>query len=177
MAVCQKSSNKWDRKEKRHIEVQRPSIVGEYNRHMGGIDLLDFLMSRYKITMKSKKWYIKLFFSFCDMIMVMSWLLYKRNVTTAFGSEFKTMDLLQFRSAAAEALCKTGEDPFQRRSPGRPAAKRLVMHEKKRNARNQPNVAIRTDRTGHWPQHIVQKGKCACCSSKARQIFSHVEWL
>ena len=123
MAVCQKSSNKWDRKEKRHIEVQRPSIVGEYNRHMGGIDLLDFLMSRYKITMKSKKWVIKLFFSFCDMIMVMSWLLYKRNVTTAFGSEFKTMDLLQFRSAAAEALCKTGEDPFQRRSPGRPAAK------------------------------------------------------
>lgn len=169
---------RWDRKQKRHIEVQRPSIVGEYNRHMGGIDLLDFLMSRYKISMKSKKWYIKLFYSFCDMIMVMSWLLYKKNMITAFGPDFKKMDLLQFRCSASEALCKTGMDFFQRRSPGRPpATQRLVMHERKRNAPNQPNLAIRTDRTGHWPQHSEQKGKCAFCSSKTKQVFSRVKCL
>lgn len=47
---------RYDRKQKKVIEVKCPYVVQEYNHHMGGVDLLDSLMGRYKIAMKSRKW-------------------------------------------------------------------------------------------------------------------------
>ena len=32
-----------------------PAIVGEYNQHMGGVDLTDMLLALYRISVKSKK--------------------------------------------------------------------------------------------------------------------------
>ena len=36
---------RWDGKEKKMIEVQCPEIINQYNKHMGGVDLCDMLMS------------------------------------------------------------------------------------------------------------------------------------
>ena len=40
-------AKRWSTKEKKHVEIPRPSIVQEYNLHMGGVDLCDMLMSLY----------------------------------------------------------------------------------------------------------------------------------
>ena len=52
-----KQVKRWDRKEKKYIQVNCPAIVVDYNQHMGGVDLFDMLMSLYRLDHKSKKWY------------------------------------------------------------------------------------------------------------------------
>ncbi|XP_049310850.1 piggyBac transposable element-derived protein 3-like [Bactrocera dorsalis] len=40
---------RYDKKNSRYINISRPNVVGEYNRHMGGVDLIDSIMGIYKI--------------------------------------------------------------------------------------------------------------------------------
>jgi len=53
---------RWDRKQKKYVQVTCPAIVREYNQHMGGVDLFDMLMALYKVDHKSRKWYRRIFF-------------------------------------------------------------------------------------------------------------------
>ena len=55
--AVQPSTNvkRWDRKNKVEIQVSCPSAVVTYNKSMGGVDLLDGLLSYYRISVKSKK--------------------------------------------------------------------------------------------------------------------------
>lgn len=49
------TARRWDKKLKKHIDVNRPEIISLYNSGMGGVDLLDQLISYYRIFIKSKK--------------------------------------------------------------------------------------------------------------------------
>ena len=68
------------RKEKTKINIQRPNMVKEYNLFMSGIDLLDGLISYYRITLRSRKWYLKIFFHFIDLGIVTAWIRYKADM-------------------------------------------------------------------------------------------------
>lgn len=50
---------RWCKKDKHFIEVERPEVVRKYNHAMGGVDLLDQLMSYYRTFIKSKKWTLR----------------------------------------------------------------------------------------------------------------------
>lgn len=64
---------KWfDKKLKKHVEVDCPAIIKTYNKHIGGVDLLDELLGRHKIKTKSHKWYIRLFYHMLDVTIVNS---------------------------------------------------------------------------------------------------------
>jgi len=52
------SINRFDKKTKRILDVNCPAIIKDYNSHMGGVDLLDSLIGRYKIKMCTKKRYL-----------------------------------------------------------------------------------------------------------------------
>ncbi|CAI5644706.1 unnamed protein product [Oreochromis niloticus] len=71
--------DRWDRNQKKHITVPCPAVVQEYNKNMGGVDLLDSLIALYRNKVRSKKWYHRLVFHFLDMIIVTTWLLYRRD--------------------------------------------------------------------------------------------------
>ena len=47
--------NRWDRKNKVEIQVSCPTVVVTYYKSMGSKDLLDGLLSYYRIPLKSKK--------------------------------------------------------------------------------------------------------------------------
>ncbi|KAL0151442.1 hypothetical protein M9458_053228 [Cirrhinus mrigala] len=66
----------WDKATKTIIDVERPYIVGTYNKHMGGVDLLDSFAAKYKFPMKSHRWYIYIFWHTIILAVINSWLLY-----------------------------------------------------------------------------------------------------
>ena len=80
---------------------------------MGGVDLLDSIMGRYKIKMRSKKSYFRLFYHFLDMTIVNAWLLYRRVNQNNFP-------LYLFRTEIADCLCRTEKVLSSKR--GRPSA-------------------------------------------------------
>lgn len=62
-----------------------PAAVKEYNRFMGGVDLLDSFIGRHKILLKSKKWYIRIFYYLLDVTVCNAWTLYRfRSVFVLF---------------------------------------------------------------------------------------------
>ena len=70
---------------------------------MGGVDLLDSLIGRYKSKMKSRKWYMGLFCHLLDITVINAWLLYRRcNINEA------VFNLADFRINLASTLCQTG---------------------------------------------------------------------
>lgn len=51
-------------KQKKAIKVPCPAVVREYNKNMGGVDLLDSLIALYRKKIRSKKWYHRLMFHY-----------------------------------------------------------------------------------------------------------------
>ena len=88
--------------DKQRIEVDCPNIVKEYNYHMGGVDLMDGLLGRYHIRMKTKKWTLRLFYHFVDMATVNAYLLYRR-IHSKDSSHLKLPD---FSQEVADVLCR-----------------------------------------------------------------------
>ena len=46
---------RYDRSQKKHVDVDCPAVVGEYNANMGGIDLFDMMFTLYKQRIKSRR--------------------------------------------------------------------------------------------------------------------------
>lgn len=93
---------RYNRKDKSYISIDCPRIIREYNRHMGGVDLMDGLLGRYHITMKTHSASKRLFYHFIDMALVNAYLLFKR----VHGNY--SFNLPDFREEVAEAFCHSG---------------------------------------------------------------------
>ena len=63
----------WDPKIKQHTEVDRPAVIREFNKFMGGIDLMDSYLAKYR------RWYMYLFWHSLMIAIVNAWLLYRRD--------------------------------------------------------------------------------------------------
>ncbi|XP_018020808.1 piggyBac transposable element-derived protein 3-like [Hyalella azteca] len=104
---------RWDKKRNKHIEINRPFVVKEYNKFMGGVDLCDMLIELYRIDFKSKKWYMRIFLYLLDMSVVNSWLLYKRNCHVM---KSKVKSLSDFKEDLAIGLMSPSSTPRGRPS-------------------------------------------------------------
>ncbi|KAJ0175946.1 hypothetical protein K1T71_008120 [Dendrolimus kikuchii] len=86
---------------KKKVDVQCPQIVRQYNKHMGGVDLADMLISLYKIPFKSRRWYLGIFAQLIDICLNNAWLVY-RNQNNA--DKKSKMSLKVFRYKVYESL-------------------------------------------------------------------------
>ncbi|XP_060845894.1 piggyBac transposable element-derived protein 3-like [Rhopalosiphum padi] len=68
---------RFSKTENKTIEIDCQHIVSVYNKHMGGVDLLDNLLGRQKIKIRSRKWYLRIFYHLLDVTVVNSSLLHK----------------------------------------------------------------------------------------------------
>jgi Transposase IS4 len=50
----QTTVNRWDKAKKTYVPVQQPEVIRLYNESMGGVDLLDQLISYYRIFIKPR---------------------------------------------------------------------------------------------------------------------------
>jgi hypothetical protein len=53
----------------------KPQIVGQYNQHMGYVDISDRMANSYSMCRRTFKWTTKLFFHLLDLTVLKSWLL------------------------------------------------------------------------------------------------------
>ena len=125
---------------------------------------MDMLISLYRISIRSKKYYIKIIFHLIELSIVNAWLLYRRHCHQSRLPKKEILSLLQFRVEVAEALL-------------RPSVPKLPVQRGCRTARlssnNQnsplkkpqpapvplPSPDIRFDRFDHWPT-TTNKGRC-----------------
>lgn len=114
-------ADRYDKKEKRKIQINCPKLVKEYNIHMGGVDLMDAHLGRYRIHLKSRKWYMRIFYHLLDLTIINAWILYKQVNIKKNVPKKDIMDLASFRSELADTLCKYSS-PIPR---GRPSSSSL----------------------------------------------------
>jgi len=63
-AIPEDKAKRFDRKSRTTIEITRPYAISEYNRFMGGVDIMDRMIAHYPHGFKNRKWYLRIFFSF-----------------------------------------------------------------------------------------------------------------
>ncbi|XP_058817071.1 piggyBac transposable element-derived protein 3-like [Topomyia yanbarensis] len=127
---------RYDKKTHKRVSIQCPKAVREYNAHMGGVDLMDSLIGRYRITAKSRKWTRRLFNHLLDMTVVNSWIIYKK---VSLEDKSKFLNLREFRLQLADTLCNIGSNVVKRGRPsGSGIAKELQMKKHKGPAQAVP---------------------------------------
>lgn len=143
-APCQR----FNAQQKTKVDVPCPQIVHSYNRHMGGVDLCDMLMSLYRVTHRSRKWYHHIFFYSLNLMIVNSWLIYRQIEDRKGIPKRQQLSLLKFHTDVAESflLLNKGEGRNKRRSYGGAAGD-----------------GPQRDGVGHWPVFLDAQQKCRLC--------------
>lgn len=168
---------RYDRKQKKYLEIDCPQIIREYNKHMDGVDLMDGLVGRYRIRVKSKDIMKRLFFHFVDVAVTNAYILQKRiysercNDSSFDARDDKPLELPVFRRELAESLMTFNEN----RQRGRPSsslsaeARSSPVSMIGKRAKHLP-VDLRFDGLDHFPR-FSKKMWCKCCK-KSQTCFS-----
>ena len=98
------SVERWCSDQKARKEINCPQIIICYNKGMGGVDLADMLIALYRIAVKTKRWYLKIFWHCVNIAKVNAWLLYRRHCDELGIAKKNQMSLLSLFLAIAEAL-------------------------------------------------------------------------
>ncbi|CAG4938141.1 unnamed protein product [Parnassius apollo] len=156
---------RWDKQKSKYATIKRPYVVGEYNRHMGGVDLIDSIMGIYKIRLRSKRWQVRLFYHYLYFTMANAWLLYKRVSKYKKLSASSILSSADFRQEVAVTLCKMVTKSGM---SGRRSLETDIQAKKRKGpAQYVPPMAVRQDQIGHWPQW----------SNKNEMQASKVRWI
>ncbi len=144
-------------------QIACPPVLPGYNRYMGGVDNNDQKASYYRISRKSRRWWLRIFWHFLDVAVVNAHCLYVENRRLAFHPPFlpqPAMDVLAFRSALIHAFC----DGFTARMPtGRPPVA----------APSRQLLAAGNHRLVHVRTLGMPKGRCKhCCARGVRRPSS-----
>lgn len=83
-------------------EFECPTMVKDYNEHMGGVDKSDMLKALYGLDRKCMKWWHRIFFHFVYVTVVNAYLVY--------CAMFEKVSLLTFRRRLAMGLLTLGKD-------------------------------------------------------------------
>jgi len=154
---------KWDRKEKKYVDVMRPFAVSEYNKFMGGVDLCDRMIAHYPHALKSKKFYHRIAFTFLNISIINAWILFKRD-------EKSDMSLLEFKASIACTMIQLCDSREKKR--GRPSISTDELTPKKLKSWIKVEPDIRIDGVGHYPKKMNLKNALRChdkiCNKRTR---------
>ena len=111
---------RWSQKDQKKKNIQCPQLVLQYNKGMGGVDLADMLISLYRTKIKTRRWYIKIFWHLVDMAKVNAWLLYCRHGDQLGIPEKQRLSSLDFALEIAECLITANKEVPMETSTGKP---------------------------------------------------------
>jgi len=169
---------RWDKKNKLYINVKRPEIIQKYNKNMGSVDKLDFLLKIYRTFIKSKKWTLRIMTHCIDMALANSWLEYKKDCEILQVKKTKILDLLHFRQHVGEALILSNKTSSSQKKRGRPSKQAQNQLQPKRLYRPEsvPVEEMRWDKIDHFPVFDEKPNTSRCkylfCKQKSSVLCS-----
>jgi hypothetical protein len=163
------SVRRFSRKERTFVNVPCPAIIHRYNETMGGVDLFDMLMSLYRISVRSNKWYHYVFYYCIHVATINSWLLYRRHEGQRGTLKKDQLSLVSFMASISDGLIRYGQTADRKR--GRPSVQeaRVVGTSAVQPKRCRVDPVIRYDQTGHWPVYHDSRQKCRHCLDLKRK--------
>ena len=132
-------------KGKGKVSVDQPKVISEYNKGMGGVDLLDMLLGSYRPNLRSKKWWWPLFANALNIAVVAAFKIHQKVCVDQLSH-------LDFRIEVAEVMVRANHEA-QRVRLGGPTA-------------SVPGQ-IRLDGVNHTLVPSSQ-GRCIYCKSNTR---------
>ncbi|XP_037048078.1 piggyBac transposable element-derived protein 3-like [Bradysia coprophila] len=162
---------RFDKNSNQKISIDRPEIVQKYNMNMGGVDLMNQMISYYRIFIRSKKWTLRMVSHFIDFSIVQSWIEYKIHCKRAEVPQRQIMDLLAFRMKLAKQLIYFEQT-------GKRNARITLEDVRTKHQRNDKSRECRTDKdirydgSYHLPKYSENRLRCKLesCNSKS-QIY------
>ena len=126
------------------VTVQRPTVIGHYNRHMGGVDLFDQLVQYYPFTRRTRRWTHKLVKYLLQLAIQNAYVLY-----CGYTDDRRKMLHLQFMELVGNALVDFKDEEWPsitegiQRAPDLPVAERadtyrMARPRRQRAARPRP---------------------------------------
>ena len=88
------------------MKVSHPEVIKLYPEAMGGVDLLDQLVSLYPTEIRSRKWTLRMITHAFDLAVINSWLEYRLDTERAGILTKDTLDLLHFKMNVAPCLVR-----------------------------------------------------------------------
>ncbi len=124
------------------LTVPMPNVIKNFNSGMGGVDKLDWIVNKYRIMIRGKKWYWNLVTNWFDLKISNAHILY--NLV-----QERKVDLRDFRRSIAVAHLRT-------------TRKRKIV------APGSPSTSLRYDNMGHFKKTRDAQRRCqgSLCKSK-----------
>ncbi|XP_046399949.1 uncharacterized protein LOC124166462 [Ischnura elegans] len=165
---------RWSKEEKKKIEVPQPYVVKIYNEKMGGVDLCDRFMSYYRCNVRTRKWPVRLFNHFVDLVTVNCWIMNQRHYKKEGTQKKETTSLLDYKMHLGRALTLYDRTEDTQRRRGRPQSNspspnveatgeiEEPMAKLPRKIVSHPIPEVRMDNIGHIPIYIEAKNASKC---------------
>ncbi|XP_037299722.1 piggyBac transposable element-derived protein 2-like isoform X2 [Manduca sexta] len=150
---------RYDKDEKKKVDVECPQVVKHYNKHMGGVDLADMLISLYRTPFKSHRWYLGIFSQLVDMCINNAWLLHRRDG--------KKTSLKDFRFELFDGLSKSNRIGTNQNVTD-DIGENLKIH---KPVSVRPTDSVRFDNTGHLPEAGNESIRCKYCKSGRTSVY------
>ena len=173
-------AERWCPNAKACINVGCPQVIKAYNGGMGGIDLADMLIALYRIMIKTKRWYLKIFWHCVDIAEVNAWILCRRDCRERQIPQRKQLALLNFSLEVAEGLMvqnKVVTSTPRTGKAGRPTKRKAAECNEtplkgQKAFKPLPSNALRYDQKGHWPEiRSDEKGRCHQCQTGFPRVY------
>lgn len=163
-------AHRFDKASKQKLTIDRPQIVRDYNLNMGGVDLMNQMISYYRIFIRSKKWTLRMITHFIDLAIVQSWIEYKIDSQKAEVPKRQIMDLLAFRMKLAEQLVYSQTVAKRTARITLDDVRSKQERSEKREGRTDTN--IRYDGQHHYPECSEKRLRCKLESCHQKSIMS-----
>ena len=164
-------TNCWDKTSNFYKGIPCPKIVLAYNKNTGEVDLADMLISLYRIKVKTKRWYIKVFWHLIDISKVNAWSLYRCHFAQYQKPRQQMLCLLKFSTALENALIHSNKS-VDVNKPGHPSNRASYGNSEntqgKRVSVPNPCLDIRYNQIGHLPEPVDKKDCCRLCLAYSR---------
>nr|XP_061791912.1 piggyBac transposable element-derived protein 3-like [Nerophis lumbriciformis] len=157
-----RKARRWDKSKKEYTYIDQPNIIKEYNASMGGVDMLDAHLARCKFPIRTRRWYMIIFWHFMSVAVINAWLLYQRDCEAQGITGSKVLKLRKFQGLVAQGLVEVGT-ARKRGRPSTPSSSSPSSPPPPRFVRVYQSADVRFDQIGHWPVKEENRRRCAVC--------------